>query len=131
MFAWFCRLFTDPHRTSEPLPPPAQAAPWYPPEPISPPVANTVVRVESRDPCFPFEVHLVVRHGTRNATSVVNPLLIAQAGIDRRAREVAAKFSLTEGARLQADLEVALSQRIEVERTGVVAWASCLAVDTN
>lgn len=127
MFSWLQRLVAGPEY--EPLRASAYPQPMFVPAP--PPVANLELRAESRDACFPFEVQLDVHYALRNGGSVADPLLIAQAGIGRRAREVAARHRLTEAEQLRGELQVALARRIEIETTGVVAWASCLAVGAD
>ncbi|WIM95554.1 hypothetical protein ACTOB_007671 [Actinoplanes oblitus] len=100
-----------------------------PPPPPSQP--NLTVQVESRDACFPFEVRLLVRYAVLDHAVTENPFAVATAGVLRRARTVARDHKITETVLLSGELEIALSKRLEVDATGVVAWASCLQVSAN
>jgi len=95
------------------------------------PVPVTVIQAESRDAGFPFEVHLTMRYGVRGEPRGGDPALIARAGITRRVRQVAGHIPLTDYDYLRSELEAALSQRVEVDQSGVIAWASCPAVTAD
>ncbi|GAA2672277.1 hypothetical protein [Actinoplanes palleronii] len=126
MFRWLQRIADGAQEsTGMPTDP---VAPLLGAPPPSPPEANFIVKVESRDACFPFDVHLVVRYGLLDGAAVGDPLVVAKAGVDRRVRAVARQHTLTETTRLRGELEIELSRQAQVESTGVVAWASCVAV---
>lgn len=127
MFRWLSRMCAAFTYRAPDVPPP----PIFLPEPISPPTTNTVLRAESRHPYFPFEIHLHVRYALRDGAAVADPLLIAQAGIGRRLQPLARALPLTEVVRLRQEIELSLSQRHNVDSTGVVAWASCIAVQAD
>ncbi|WP_030436207.1 hypothetical protein [Actinoplanes subtropicus] len=111
------------------LAPPEAIDPATSPAPI--PVPVTVIPADSCDASFPFEVHLGIRYGLRGEPRGGDPALIARAGITRRVRRVAAHLPLTDYVYLRSELEAALSQRVEVDQSGVVAWASCLTVTAD
>lgn len=128
MFHWLQRVMSDPQDG----PPMTARAP----EPSAGtettvgPVANLVMRAESRNEHFPFQVHLMVRYWAEDGVAVPDPFVIAQAGIERRVLAVTRLHSITEPNRVRRELEVALTPGKQVECTGIVAWGQCLDVQS-
>jgi hypothetical protein len=125
--------------------PPEQRTPATPANQIAVPHSAAYHQIEaaadewemvapSAESPFTFRIELLIWNARQQQSSVQragNALWIARGGIADRVKTHAAKASLLESDELRAKLSKELSQARPVEKSGVAAWAECVAVHVD